>query len=267
LDGIYYAINSSQSLYHHGVKGMRWGHRRYQNEDGSLTPAGREHYKHQIVSNTKVHSRETKNAAKAIAGAVYGAELAVGAKTLAQVTAMSVAHIAAMSNPVTAIGMNAVAMATGLGLGYAARYGIARAGQKAYMKAARNQGIKQLAKDNVKKDPSKNYKDERKRLKYKANAMVKGSKGFKLPKDPNPSVPKSQRHYSSSGNKKIEDKLYNHGYRPIEEGSSYFGKYSHTGHGYYVDSTYGDRYVKDYIKSANKTYKDENRWARKNYKK
>lgn len=24
-------------LMHHGIKGMRWGHRRYQNEDGSLT--------------------------------------------------------------------------------------------------------------------------------------------------------------------------------------------------------------------------------------
>lgn len=31
-------------LYHHGTKGMRWGIRRYQNKDGSLTPAGRKRY-------------------------------------------------------------------------------------------------------------------------------------------------------------------------------------------------------------------------------
>lgn len=32
-------------LSHYGVLGMKWGLRRYQNKDGSLTAAGREHYK------------------------------------------------------------------------------------------------------------------------------------------------------------------------------------------------------------------------------
>ncbi len=31
-------------LYHHGILGQRWGHRRFQNEDGSWTQEGRERY-------------------------------------------------------------------------------------------------------------------------------------------------------------------------------------------------------------------------------
>ena len=32
---------SDESIYHHGIKGMKWGIRRYQNPDGSLNSSGK----------------------------------------------------------------------------------------------------------------------------------------------------------------------------------------------------------------------------------
>ena len=44
------AMNYTDELYHHGIKGQKWGIRRYQNEDGSYTAEGR-----------KKHSQGTGN--------------------------------------------------------------------------------------------------------------------------------------------------------------------------------------------------------------
>ena len=41
------ALYNSDYLAHYGIKGMKWGVRRYQNPDGSLTEAGRKQYGNQ----------------------------------------------------------------------------------------------------------------------------------------------------------------------------------------------------------------------------
>lgn len=59
----YYNYYTSGELYHYGVKGMRWGVRRFQNEDGSLTKAGEKRYGKEVTA-AKEKLKQAKQEAK-----------------------------------------------------------------------------------------------------------------------------------------------------------------------------------------------------------
>lgn len=53
----------NEIIYHHGIKGQKWGIRRYQNEDGSLTAAGKKRYSEdssytEDASYTEAHTKK-----------------------------------------------------------------------------------------------------------------------------------------------------------------------------------------------------------------
>lgn len=78
-------------LSHHGIKGMKWGIRRFQNEDGSLTNAGRKRYAEddRTVEQRKSVVKKVAIGTAAVAGVVLTAYLVKrhGAKKAAELAA------------------------------------------------------------------------------------------------------------------------------------------------------------------------------------
>ena len=96
-------------LEHFGTKGMKWGVRRYQNPDGTLTDAGRKHYQKKLdLEERKLTAanaargqyervRPAATAGSAIVGAIVGASLGAASMLTPAGIAAGAAYMAAVS--------------------------------------------------------------------------------------------------------------------------------------------------------------------------
>ena len=57
------------TLQHFGIRGMKWGVRRFQNPDGSLTPAGRERYR--ATSSDSAITKKVKKDLVSLSGSEF----------------------------------------------------------------------------------------------------------------------------------------------------------------------------------------------------
>ena len=65
MENKYIVTRSNDELQHHGIKGQKWGIRRFQNKDGSLTPRGRQRYEKVTIDGQtyRVEGRDRSKAA------------------------------------------------------------------------------------------------------------------------------------------------------------------------------------------------------------
>lgn len=67
-----YVLTPDGELYHHGIKGMKWGVRRFQKKDGSLTPSGKKRYSDDAEGPQKSPTSQQTKTSKAVAVAKKG---------------------------------------------------------------------------------------------------------------------------------------------------------------------------------------------------
>lgn len=118
-----YLPNTKNELMHHGIKGMKWGIRRFQNPDGSLTNKGKKRYgitytqrlERKIDKGFEQHKKEgiTKNKSESAEMTLRKQQRRLGlqaaARTVASFTvaAGSIAVAAMTSNPIWLAGVAA----------------------------------------------------------------------------------------------------------------------------------------------------------------
>lgn len=62
-------MENFNELQHSGIKGMKWGVRRYQNKDGTLTDAGKKRYNKDVSDDARTASELKKKKVKELSNA------------------------------------------------------------------------------------------------------------------------------------------------------------------------------------------------------
>lgn len=117
-----YVYTNTYELEHAGIKGMKWGVRRYQNPDGSLTDEGRRRYGYGSGSggfaskNTQEHMRRGLKIGAALGGVVGTASTAVAATMLAvPAAAIPAAAVSAGAMYASSYGISGAAIGAAIG--------------------------------------------------------------------------------------------------------------------------------------------------------
>ena len=152
-----YYICSSNELYHHGIKGQKWGVRRFQKKDGTLTPAGRKRQaKQEYDAERKAAKTKYQNAKRDINGsdpernkkiAKRVAAAAIMTATVATAAALYAKNPKAVNDLVSKVGQKTV---EGLKKGKTKAIELG----KKYVKEA-GEGAKEGFKKGLKKGPEK----------------------------------------------------------------------------------------------------------------
>lgn len=104
---------TDHELYHHGILGQKWGIRRYQNEDGTLTSAGKKRYSDGETSSTKknnnVENNKSKRKMHPLVSTLLKGSIAVAGETFVSALFADsiIGDLAAIAVPITSVATGA----------------------------------------------------------------------------------------------------------------------------------------------------------------